>query len=79
MRNKIMAFAAKHRTSVAVGLMAAVVSGPSMAIDTAADAAFTTLTTEIGTYATPAYGLLVAVLVFFIGMKWFKRVASSAS
>lgn len=56
------------------------VSAPShAALDTAVTDAFTSLTSSIGDYAAPAYGLLAAVLLFFIGMKWFRRVANKAT
>lgn len=66
-----------------IGVAAAVlmaVSAPShAALDTAVTDAFTSLTASIGDYQTPAYALLSAVLLFFIGLKWFRRVANKVS
>jgi len=55
------------------------IGSANAALDTAVTDAFTSLTTTLGDYKAPAYGLLAAVLTFFIGLKWFRRVANKGT
>lgn len=65
--------------STATVIMAATAAPAHAALDTAVSDAFTSLTSSIADYAAPAYGLMSAVLLFFIGLKWFKSVANKAT
>lgn len=67
------------KVSLASALLLTISAPSHAALDTAVTDAFTSLTASIGDYATPAYALLSAVLLFFIGMKWFKSVANKAT
>ena len=71
---------AKFKKGTAAAVIMASFAAPShAALDAAVTTAFSDLTASIGDYAAPAYALLSAVLLFFIGMKWFKKVANKAS
>lgn len=67
------------KLTVATILLASLGALPAYAIDEAATTAFTSLTSEIGTYAVPAFGLITSVLTLMIGIKWFKKIISRAS
>ena len=71
---------AKRKLALTAGTVALVASASShAALDAAVTAAFTSLETLVGDYTAPAFSLMAAVLVFFIGLKWFKSVANKAS
>lgn len=81
LKEKMTQFAQSRKAKItaATALMASLSFNANAALDSAAEAAFASLTSGIGDYSTPAYTLMAAVLVFFIGLKWFKKTANKAS
>lgn len=68
-----------HALTAGAILSMGFVGSANAALDVAVSSAFTSLESSIGDYAAPAYSLLAAVLLFFVGMKWFKKVANRAT
>jgi hypothetical protein len=76
---KNISFSAKTKIITLGSVLALASTSSHAALPAAVQTAFDSFTALIADYAAPSFALLAAVLVFFIGLKWFRSIASKAT
>jgi len=67
-----------NKTKIGLGVLAATVAAPAMAIPLEVTTALTDLATEVATYTGPAVVLAVGVSTAVIAITWTKRFINTA-